>query len=105
MEKMQTVTVFVYDKALAVFGWLVASFNLIFTAFGAIPGMEYVPQHKTAWLVCVAALLVVALWVDTRREAQKHCWLLLMPVLAVAVLRLFIGAEGHGTLAVRLGAG
>lgn len=96
MEKMQTVTVFVYDKALAVFGWLVASFNLIFTAFGAIPGMEYVPQHKTAWLVCVAALLVVALWVDTRREAQKHCWLLLMPVLAVAVLRLFIGAEGMG---------
>lgn len=96
MEKTQTVTVFVYDKALAVFCWLVASFNLIFTAFGAIAGLEYVPQHKTAWLVCVAALLVVALWVDTRREARKHCWLLLMPVLLVAVLRLYIGAEGMG---------
>jgi len=80
------------ERALAVICWLAVAFIHVFTALGAIPGMEYVPTHKGAWLVCVAVLLAVALWADDR----KGHWLLLMPVLSVAVLRLFIPAEGMG---------
>lgn len=80
------------ERALAVICWLAVAFIPVFTALGAIPGLEYVPTHKGAWLVCVAVLLAVALWADDR----KGHWLLLMPVLSVAVLRLFIPVEGMG---------
>ena len=45
------------ERALAVICWLAVAFIPVFTALGAIPGLEYVPTHKGAWLVCVAVLL------------------------------------------------
>lgn len=86
----------VYDRALAVICWLVAGFHLIFTVFGAITGLAYTPRHKAAWLICVAMLLVLALCQETRNKAHHGHWLLLMPVLSAAVLRLFIPADGIG---------
>ena len=44
------------EWALAVICWLAVAFIPVFTALGAIPGLEYVPTHKGAWLVCVAVL-------------------------------------------------
>ena len=73
-----------------------AAFIPVFSALGAIPGLAYVPKQKTAWLICVTVLLLVSLWMDTRSATRKRHWLFLMPVLSVAVLRLFIGAEGMG---------
>lgn len=80
------------ERALAVICWLAVAFIPVFTALGAIPDLAYVSTHKGAWLVCVAVLLAVALWADD----WKGHWLLLMPVLSVAVLRLFIPADGMG---------
>lgn len=49
------------ERALAVICWLAVAFIPVFTALDAIPGLEYVPTHKGARLVCVAVLLAVAL--------------------------------------------
>ena len=49
------------ERALAVICWLAVAFIPVFTALGAIPGLEYLPTHKGPWLVCVAVLLAVAL--------------------------------------------
>jgi len=84
------------NRALAVICWLVVAFHLIFTALGAIPGLAYTPRHKGFWLALVAALLKLALWQETRSKAHHGHWLLLMPVLSAAVLRLFIPADGMG---------
>ena len=96
VKHRQRVEAFVSDRALAVICWLVVAFHLIFTVLGAIPGLAYTPRHKAAWLICVAALLALALWQETRNRAHHGHWLLLMPVLSAAVLRLFIPADDMG---------
>jgi len=96
VKQGQRVEVFVSDRALAVICWLVVAFHLIFTVLGAIPGLAYTPRHKDLWLASVAALLALALWQETRNRAHHGHWLLLMPVLSAAVLRLFIPADGMG---------
>ena len=96
VKQGQRVKALVSDRALAVICWLVVAFHLIFTVLGAIPGLAYTPRNKAAWLICVAALLALALWQETRNKAHHGHWLLLMPVLAAAVLRLFIPADGMG---------
>ena len=96
VKQRQRVKALVSDSALAVICWLVVAFHLIFTVLGAIPGLAYTPRHKSLWLVFVAALLALALWQETRNKAHHGHWLLLMPVLAAAMLRLFIPADGMG---------
>ncbi|MBR1820606.1 MAG: hypothetical protein IJ769_03180 [Clostridia bacterium] len=83
-------------KIITALCYVVVSFNLIFTAVSAISDVEYVVGNKSLWLICVAALLVAAVWMDSQSEARGSQWLLCLPVLAAAVLRLFIGAEGMG---------
>ena len=96
VKQGQRVEASVSDRALAVICWLVVAFHLIFTVLGAIPGLAYTPRHKGLWLALVAALLALALWQGARNKARHGHWLLLMPVLSAAVLRLFIPADGMG---------
>ena len=96
VKQRQRIEAFVSDKTLAVICWLVVAFHLLFTVLGAIPGLAYTPRNKAAWLICVAALLALALWQETRNKMHHDHWLLLMPVLAAAVLRLLIPADGMG---------
>ena len=83
-------------KIITALCYAVVSFNLIFTAVGAISGLEYVVENKSLWLICATALLVAAVWMDSQSKARGGQWLLLLPVLAAAILRLFVGTEGMG---------
>ena len=96
MRKERQKTSSALRKIITALCYLVVSFNLIFTAVGAISGLDYAVGNKSLWLICVSALLVAALWTDYQSEARGSQWLLLLPVLAAAILRLFVGAEGMG---------
>ena len=97
MNREQRVTASISRKATAVGCWLVAPFNLAFAAVGAIPGVDYVLENKGLWLVCMAALLGAALWANRREGPRGAHWTLLLPVLAAAVLKLFLPARDMGT--------
>ena len=84
------------DAATAAVCWLVISFNLFFSALGAFRGLRYELCRKGSWIGCAAAVLTAGICVQGRSSTRGVRWVLLMPVLAAAVIRLYAPAEGTG---------
>ena len=84
------------EAAAAALCWLVISSTLFFSALGSFRGLGYELSRKGLWIVCAAAVLTAGICVQGKGSARGARWVLLMPVLAAAVIRMYAPAEGTG---------